>query len=460
MSSTIHIPVPWQVRARLFARQGLQGLLFIASIVAVAWMWSQREPTLVSVGQVGSMQVRVPASADGVLLSLQEPLAQFDRVQKDATLIARLDISDLLLQMQTLTAERKRLQAMIVSETERLRLEQQQWKLEDDQRTRDLIRHRLSVQQNTSDAIDQVERLRSEINDIQQRRRQIVLQLTEAASGHRTLGVELENLQSKRQRVSRLVSSQMVPSYRLVELDDQIAVKNSMISENDALRTTLEKQIAQINREGQEAVSRLQQSSDRLSSVKSDSDPRSTALRSTDQGSTDQGSTETIDIEKSLAHLESAVLVQDAKIRQLAQQIASNEIISPVSGMISQIHHPPGTFVTAGDPVVTIATDHSDWIIAYAEQPFGRQIRVGDSVRVQSRGNRTIVAEARVEELGTQYELMPEHLWRIADVPQIALPVKVALPVELALKPGELVDVVFTTASMGSLSRWADSMIQ
>jgi multidrug resistance efflux pump len=455
MSSTIQIPVPWQVRARLFARQGLQGLLFIASIVAVAWMWTQQAPTLVSVGQVGSMQVRVPASADGVLLSLQEPLAQFDRVQKDTTLIARLDISDLLLQMQTLTAERKRLQAMIVSETERLRLEQQQWNLEDDQRNRDLIRHRLSVQQNTSDAIDQVERLRSEINDIQQRRRQIVLQLTESASSRRTQRVELENLQSKRQRVSMMVNSQMVPSYRLAELEDQIAVKNSMISENDALRTTLEKQSAQINREGQQAVSRLQQSSDRLSSVKSDSDPQSIAQRLTDQRST-----ETIDIEKSVAHLESAVLVQDAKIRQLAQQIASNEIISPVSGMISQIHHPPGTFVTAGDPVVTIATDHSDWIIAYAEQPFGRQIRVGDSVRVQSRGNRTIVAEARVEELGTQYELMPEHLWRIADVPQIALPVKVALPVELALKPGELVNVVFTTASMGSLSRWFDSMNQ
>jgi multidrug resistance efflux pump len=450
MSSTIQIPVPWQVRAKLFARQGLQGLIFIASIVAVAWMWTQQAPTLVSVGQVGSMQVTVPASADGVLLTLQEPLAQFDRVQKNATPIARLDISDLLLQMQTLTAERKRLQAMIVSETERLRLEQQQWNLEDDQRNRDLIRHRLTVQQNTSDAIDQVERLRSEINDIQQRRRQIVLQLTEAASSRRTQRVELENLQSKRQRVSMMVNSQMVPSYRLAELEDQIAVKNSMISENDALRTTLQKQIAQINREGQEAVSRLQQSSDRLSSVKSDSDPQSIAQRLT----------ETIDIEKSVAHLEFAVLVQDAKIRQLAQQIASNEIISPVSGMISQIHHPPGTFVTAGDPVVTIATDHSDWIIAYAEQPFGRQIRVGDSVRVQSRGNRTIVAEARVEELGTQYELMPEHLWRIADVPQIALPVKVALPVELALKPGELVDVVFTTASMGSLSRWFDSMNQ
>lgn len=450
MSSTKQIPMPWRVRAKLFARQGLQGLLFIVSVVAVAWMWTQQAPVFVSVGQVDSIQVTVPASADGVLLSLLEPLAQFDRVQKDATPIARLDISGLLLQMQTLTAERKRLHALIVSETERLRLEQQQWNLEDDQRNRDLVRHRLAVQQNTSDAIDQVERLRSEINDIQQRRRQIALQLTETTSNRTTQRVELENLQSKRQRVLVLVNSRMVPSERLSELEDQIAVKSSMIAENDAVRTILEKQIAQINREGHEAVSRLQQSSDRLSLVKSDSNPETIAQRSM----------ETIDIEKSIAHLEFAVLVQDAEIRELAHQIASNEIISPVSGMISQIHHPPGTFVTAGDPVVTIATDDSDWIVAYAEQPFGRQIRVGDTVRVQSRGNKTIVAEARVEELGTQYELMPEHLWRIADVPQVALPVKVALPVELELKPGELVDVMFTTANVGALSRWADSMKQ
>ena len=450
MSSTIQIPVPWHVRARFFARQGLQGLLFIASVVAVALLWTQQAPTRVSVGQVGSMQVTVPASADGVLLSLAEPLAQFDRVQRDMTLVARFNISDLLLQMQTLTAERKRLQAMIVSETERLRLEQQQWKLEDDQRSRDLVRHRLTVQQNISDAIDQVERLRSEVNDIQQRRRQIVLRLTESVSIEKTQRVELENLQSKRQRTSILVNSQMVPSYRLTDLEDQIAVKNSIISENDALRTTLEKQIAQINREGQAAVRRLQQSSERLSSAKSDRDP----LADT------RTFAETIDIEKSVAHLQSAVMVQDAKIRQLAQQIASNEIIAPVTGMISQVHHPPGTFVTAGDPVVTIATDKSDWIIAYAEQPLGRQIRIGDSVLVRSRGNRTIVADAKVEELGTQYELMPEYLWRIAGVPQIALPVKVALPVELTLKPGELVDVVFTAASKGPLSRFVDSMNQ
>lgn len=165
------IAIPWKVRLKYLGVHWLQAPLFVACLLALLWLWSGRMSQITLVGQVEAVQVNVTSPDAGVLMSLEDPLSPFDRVDKDVTLIARIDVSDALSEMQTLTAERLRLQALITSESERLRLEQRKLDQDDLQQRRDGIQHELDRQRNQIGHRDQVDELRRELNDLQQQQR-------------------------------------------------------------------------------------------------------------------------------------------------------------------------------------------------------------------------------------------------------------------------------------------------
>ncbi len=422
------IAIPWKVRLQYLSTYWLQGILFAVSLLALTWLWTRRSPGLVVKGQVEAVQVSVPATGDGVLMPLAQPLVPFDRVQRNVSLVARLDVSDALMEMQVLTAERERLQAMIAAESERLRIEQQQWQLDKDQQL-------LTRQRNLASAAQQLDDLRREINDLRQRRRAIVLKQAELESAQKTVALEWKNLKNQHRRLSDLVQRRLAPAYRLAELDEQMELKRTVTTENEALLNKLGLQLAEVDVESTGARRRLTQATENLEALRQQhtvppATPPDEAM---------------VDVETSLQPLVKALEVQDAKVRKLAQRIASNEILAPVSGMISKVHHPPGTYVRSGDPIVTISSAQAGWIVTYVDQQFGRTLRKDDKVRVRVIGDITVVAEAKVTELGTQYQPMPQPMRRAADVPQWGLPVKVSIPSALPLLPGEMVELVFAS---------------
>ena len=428
------IAIPWKVRLRHLCRHWLQTVLFLVSVGALAWLWTYRAPQTVIVGQVEAIEVSVPASVGALLMSLEQPLARFDRVQQGVTVIARLDVSDLLMEMQTLTAERDRIKATIDSEKERLRLQQQQWDFERDQQQRDLVQQALSRQRNLTSAGERVDDLRRELNEIRERRRRLVLKQSETAAASKLLAMESEHQSVQRKRIAELVDRSMAPSLQLVELDQQIELKQMELAESKAIEGRIARQIAEVDREISVETQRL------AASTQSHDVLAATAVEPVTKAAPILADADTL-----MAPLDHALRVQDAKIRELAQRIAANEILAPVSGMVSEVHFRPGTFVPRGEPIVTIAAEEAVCVVAYVDPSFGKQLRRDDAVQicVQASGS-MVVAQAKVMELGSQNELMPKALRRDPNFAQYGFPVKISIPRELPLLPGELVDLVFT----------------
>jgi multidrug resistance efflux pump len=433
------IAIPWKVRLKYLGVHWLQAPLFLGCLIALVWLWSGQMSAITLVGQVEAVQVKVTSPEAGMLMNLEDHLSPFDRVDKDVTLIARIDVSAALNEMQLLTAERLRLQALFTSESERLRLEQRKLDQDDLQYRRAGVQHDLDRQRNQIGHRDQVDELRRELSDLQQRRRELELKLVEAAAERSAHQQELSGLQRQRPQVEDLVRRNMTPALRLEELEGQIELKQLVIRQSERLDETIQSQIEDLARELTESQSRWDQASLAWQDfLKHSVDPQTSGSSQPDT---------LLDVEMLLEPLARALAVQDAKVHALAQRMVSNEIRAPVSGMIAQVHQPPGTFVRSGEPIVTIASDQSQWIVAYVGQPHRGVLRPADKIEIRIRGigsQTAQVGQGTVVSLGVQYELVPEHLRHSPDVIQWGLPVRIAVPDGMTVMPGEMVDLVFT----------------
>lgn len=432
------IAVPWNVRLKYLGIHWAQGPLFLACLLVLGWMWSGRVSTVVVVGQVEAVQVPVPAPEAGKLLNLETPLTAFDRVDRNVTLIARIDVSDALNEMQTLNAERERLQSLITSESERLRLDQRKLELDDLRQNREVIQHDLDRQRIRIGQRDEIDGLRRELSELQQQRRELVLRESETTSQRVAHQQQLKGLQRQREQIDDQVQRNLASSLQLDEFDSQIELKELLIHQAEQFAEAVRQQIASVEVEIAEAQTRWDEASRAWNA----------SLASSAEPTAEYESSEKtmLDIETLLEPLSRALAVQDAKVQVLAARIAANEIRAPVSGMIANVHQVPGTFVRSGDPIVTIASDQVQWIVAYVDQRFQGVLRPADKVEVRIRG-RSLVSDrfghGSVVSLGVQYEAVPEHLRRIPDVVQWGLPVRISIPEGLSLLPGEIVDLVF-----------------
>ncbi|HUU90472.1 MAG TPA: HlyD family efflux transporter periplasmic adaptor subunit [Phycisphaerae bacterium] len=155
--------------------------------------------------------------------------------------------------------------------------------------------------------------------------------------------------------------------------------------------------------------------------------------------------TQKADLAKLLAPTQAAIDTQDKRIKELDLQIEALKIRAPIAGTITAIHQWPGQNVQAGIPIMTIAAADSRYIVSYVRQETRIRPAVGMGVDVSVRSVPRLTAGATVEEVGPQVELIPQHQLRDPNVPEWGLPVRISVPEELGLRPGELVDVAFKT---------------
>ncbi len=422
-SSNKKVAIPIGVRVRYLTTRWLKGLLFVASVAALGFLWMRRSPGIVIRGKVEAITFTVPASGDGILLAIDSPPAPFDRVEKNESLIARLDVTNELMEMQVLTEERARLQAVVDAEAQRLEL--QTW-----QTSLDLRGQELTFQRNLTSIRGQLDQLQREQNDLRQRQRSAEIRKAEIETVIASLEVDAKHLRNEKDRLVDLASRRLTPGYRVDQVADQITAKELEVADQRRLIQRIDQQLSEIVGESNEVAGRHAALVTSLQALQQ----RPTLDVSIDQPKSD------LDI--SLAPLLNALKVHDSKVRQLATRIAANEIVAPVSGMISQVHFPPGTFVRSGDPIVTISSDQSEWIVAYVEPSLTGQLQPGAPLKVRIARDKPLIVDASVKELGTQVELMPEPLRRNAEVLQWGLPVKVAIPEGVNLLPGEMVDLL------------------
>lgn len=354
--------------------------MFVAVAVLTAWLWGQHLSLPNATGEVGAVRVDAVSPSDGRLVSLEGgPVRLYEKVKR-GEVVARLDPGQSEASLATLQEDLARLQEELQSTRAQV-TEQQEARLH----TELAQRHRLE---------QSIEQLQLDIQD-----RKTLIQSDE---------VELARLEEKYDAVEALYKQGVESRLELVNIKSQ----------RDVIQKRLEG-----NREAlAEARQQLTQCQERLREYRL---------------------TQAAEMEKILAPLRAAIETQRKRIDEVRLQIENLLIRAPLDGVVAAVHKWAGQNVLAGDPVLSIASTDTQYILSYVREDMGIKPRVGMPVEVSVRNLPRRTARAEVEEIGPQIEVVPPHQLRDPQMPEWGLPVRITMPETLDLRPGELVDVQF-----------------
>jgi len=146
----------------------------------------------------------------------------------------------------------------------------------------------------------------------------------------------------------------------------------------------------------------------------------------------------------SIDPLHAAIAVQESKLHLTEAELSPITVQAPIDGIISTVFHRAGESVTAGQPIVSVATLNPVRIVGYLRPPIGEEPRPGMTVEVRTRGLPRTVGSARIVEVGTQLEAVPATLLGAVKLQntELGLPVEISLPERVKIRAGELVDIV------------------
>jgi multidrug resistance efflux pump len=143
-----------------------------------------------------------------------------------------------------------------------------------------------------------------------------------------------------------------------------------------------------------------------------------------------------------------ALALEEAKIRVFEDKLKPLQLLAPIDGVVTCIHHRPGEQIIAGTVLVTITAKTSDRIVAFLPRNLAYTPKVGTPVEVSTRSTlQRRTALATVIGIGPQLEgvtnplIMPPVAVNPYFVPNTGRPISISLPPELKLLPGELVDI-------------------
>jgi multidrug resistance efflux pump len=138
-----------------------------------------------------------------------------------------------------------------------------------------------------------------------------------------------------------------------------------------------------------------------------------------------------------------AIAVQESKLKLTEAELSPIYLRAPMDGIVSTIYHRAGEAVSAGQPIVSIATFNPVRIVGYLRPPILEEPKVGMSVRVRTRGLHREEGNAKIVEVGSQMEAVPASLQtsiKLATL-DLGLPIDISLPPSMKIRPGELVDI-------------------
>ncbi len=153
------------------------------------------------------------------------------------------------------------------------------------------------------------------------------------------------------------------------------------------------------------------------------------------------------DLLKITAPIVAKLDVQESRIQELRIRIRGLEVRSPIEGTIAAVYTWPNQNVTAGEPILTVAADHGRYIVSYVRQDQGIRPELNTAVQVRLRIPGAEAVAAKVERVGPQFEAIPLSHLREPNTPEWGLPVRISLPKGLDVRPGEMVDITFTSSN-------------
>lgn len=146
-----------------------------------------------------------------------------------------------------------------------------------------------------------------------------------------------------------------------------------------------------------------------------------------------------------IATLEAAIDTKSTDLAAMDQRLLATEIRSPIAGVVKRIHRRPNQFVRAGEPVMEIAAQGGSYVVGYVRQGQVGSVEPAEGMAVDVRvpGPPAQNLRGTVERVGGELEAVPAHQLRDQRTQEWGLRVRVALPPQSALRPGELVNLVF-----------------
>src|SRR5262249_12199259 len=141
--------------------------------------------------------------------------------------------------------------------------------------------------------------------------------------------------------------------------------------------------------------------------------------------------------------LAAAIAVQESKLRLTEAELSPQVVTAPIDGVVSGIFRGVGEAITAGQPIISLATLSPVRIVGYLRPPLLAEPKVGMAVEVRTRGRPGGRSRARVTAVGTQLEPIPATLLGPTSFANLVqgLPIDISLPPSLKVLPGEVVDI-------------------
>ena len=133
-----------------------------------------------------------------------------------------------------------------------------------------------------------------------------------------------------------------------------------------------------------------------------------------------------------------AVRVKEEQLAVIETQLSPWPLLSPADGVVATVHISQGGYAGPGDPLITLHAGGTDHVLGYIEQPIGQLPERGAEVGVIATARRALYTGV-ITEIGPH--LVPKHemLLRPGMASEYALPVRIEIPPDAVLYPGERV---------------------
>jgi multidrug resistance efflux pump len=132
-----------------------------------------------------------------------------------------------------------------------------------------------------------------------------------------------------------------------------------------------------------------------------------------------------------------------ARVKSIAAAGDVVEVAAPFAGRVTVTAAVPGQHVLRGEHLLTIVSPRPDYIVCHLPDREQAPPAAGLEVAIRRQAPGAHWAAAKVEAVGPAVEPVPMFHGSANNVPERGLPVRIALPPDLGLLPGALVEVRF-----------------
>ncbi len=382
------IPTPWAVRSQRLRQRFLPPLAFAGLAGLVLWMWHHDIPAPHTIGEVEAIRSIMTAGASGLLTEPTEGQRWqvLDKIEANQVL-ARLDDPLLSQQLVTQQAELARIKLEVEAATAKLSFD-----FSNQQRDHLHEKIRLAWQR--------------------EQRRVTALQTQVQLAVDRILEQRLDAAADRAENLFRQSTPQLRAATELESLQARLACDEvaARIAANEKTLAEQKRQITQA-----------------------------------EAGYDDYPPLSLPEVAPLLAPLQAAITTQASRMDEVRRQIDGLVIRAPFAGEVAAIHAWPGQRVKLGDPIVTIASHERRYIVTYVRADQSLNPAPADRVRVRRRHSLLHTEETTIEQVGSQFEPIPPQHLRDSRLPEWGILVRIALPQQLAVRAGELVELTFPT---------------